>query len=407
MGYAAGFDDEAVEIAVDHLRRRSGELVGELTVECGLVERYGGHLHRANFNLSSTTARNTLAKTLDERARPHQIDWRGLLESFCMAVLGKEREGAPIQTVGHLPARAAQAYRIGPLLPEGKTTIIYAAGGTGKSFLATGMAVAVASGHGFIGYPVHPGGVLYLDWETDAYEIDDRVKKVAAGMAVATPQIHYRACAGSFDDMTEEVSRFVDEQGIGLVIIDSVGMATAASRDGGDANESAIRLFTALRHLSTTVLALDHITGDDVKAEKAVAKPYGSIYKVNLARSVFELRRSTSEDEQIHLALFHRKVNNGKPLKPIGIRMDHTDTAVTFRKEEVEEIDLVAATSNATRIGRALHIGPLTVEQIAEATGVTTGSVRTTLNRGRGSLFVKMPDGRWANAFMEEVSGAA
>jgi hypothetical protein len=405
LGYLAGWDDVLAEITVDHLRRRSGELHGEIMASSGLVSR--GHLHRANFNLSSTTARDRLAKFLAAKSTPHTIDWGAMLEDFCTRILEAERKGAPIQQVGRMPLRVAQAYTVHPLVPSGKTTIIYGAGGTGKSYVATAIGVCVATGRVFLGLPVQAGPVLYLDWETDAYEVDERVKRVSRGLGVPAPEIHYRACAGPFEDIAEHVAGFVAEFGIGLVIVDSVGMASAVSHEGGDANEGAIRLFTGLRYLNTTILAIDHITGADVGSDKSAAKPYGSIYKVNLARSVFELRRSREDGDGAHLGLYHRKVNSGRLEKPIGIRVDHIDDVVRFSKEDIVEADLVMAEGNSARILRALRTGPKTVEQIAEDTGLSQGVVRTTLNRGKPNQFSKeQSTGLWAPTYQSPVSAA-
>ena len=396
MGYVGAWDEGGIEVSVDHLRRRSGELHGEVVVASAASR---GHLHRASFNLSSSTSRDRLAKLLLERTsvnvRGHAYPWGTMLEDFCTAVLEAERRGSPIVKVGQLPAGPAEAYLIDPLLPASKATIVYGAGGTGKSYIACLAAVCVATGHPFLGWPVNRGPVLYLDWETDQYEIDKRIKRVAGGMGFAPPEIDYRSCSASLEDMAEQMARLVSERQISLVVVDSIGMASGTAREGGDANESAIRLFTAIRYLGTTVLAIDHITGEDVKSDKAVAKPYGSIYKVNLARSVWELRRG---QEDGHLGLFHRKVNSGALRSPVGIYVDHDENLVSFRREDITDDALTVALGNSTRISRALSRGPLSVTELADQTGITEGVIRTTLNRGRGRLFERLDTGSWGLA---------
>lgn len=397
MGYVGLWDAGGCEVTVDHLRRRSGELHGELRVASAVVARGRGHLHRASFNLSSTTARDRLIKMLAERSKPQDIPWGDYLEEFCTAVLEAERAGSPIIRVGKLEARPAESYLVDPFLPADKTTIVYGAGGTGKSYLADLLAVAVATGHDILGWRTRPGTVLYLDWETDSYEIDERVRRVAAGLGVPTPEILYRSCVAPLEDMAEDLSRTVADEGVALVIVDSVGMASGGGRDSGDANESALRLFSALRHLSTTVLAIDHITGEDVKSEKAVAKPYGSIYKVNLARSVWELRRAGEvvADGPTHLGLFHRKVNKGRLLAPLGIRVDHGEHSVSFRREELVEPSLTAAMTTSARILRALSSGPKTAGELADELDKSADNIRASLSRMTQQV-TKLDDGSWA-----------
>jgi DNA replication protein DnaC len=400
MGYTAIDDQSGVELRVDHLSRSRGEVHGELSVTCALVKR--GHVHRARFNLSSSSARTQLGKLLTTRTEPHRIPWTEILEDFCTNVLDAHRNFRDVQRVGNLPLRAiSNAYRVSPLLPIGKTTILFGAGGTGKSYLATAVAVATATGRSLLGWHVERANVLYLDWETDAYEIDERIKRVAAGMGVRSPDILYRNCAGSFEDMAEDVARFVDENEVGLVVIDSIGMASSSSGDGGDANESTIRLFTALRYIGTTILAIDHVTGADLGVERAVHKPYGSVYKVNLARSVYELRRAieATDDAAAHLALYHRKVNSGPLQKVVGIRAEHTDTTVSFGIEEVVANELEAGLTISARLQRLLRTGPMLDTELAEETGDSLTSIRSklsTYSRGLHPMFVKLPDKRWA-----------
>lgn len=412
MGYVGVDDQQGVEMRVDHLSRSRGEVHGELSVACALVKR--GHVHRARFNLSSSTARTSLGKVLAARTEPHRIPWPDLLEDFCTHLLDAHRTFRDVERIGNLAARPiSNAYRLSPILPLAKTTIVFGAGGTGKSYLATALAVSTATGRRLLGWQPEAANVLYLDWETDAYELDERIKRVSVGMGVAAPDILYRNCAGSFEDMAEDVARFVDEQQVGLVVIDSIGMASSTSGDGGDANESTIRLFTALRFLGTTVLAIDHVTGADLGAERAIHKPYGSVYKVNLARSVYELRRAEEgADGDAHLALYHRKVNSGPLQKPVGIVARHSDNAVTFGIEEVVATELQAGLTISARIERALRTGPKLDTDISEETGDALDSVRSKLSyfaKNAHPMFVKLPDKRWAlradNAVITVING--
>lgn len=392
MGYVGLWDRGAVEMTIDHLRRRAGELHGEMMVSSAVVARGRGHIHRASFNLSSTTARDRLAKMLADRSRPEDLPWADMLEEFCAGVLAAERSGEPVVRVGHLAPQPDESYLVSPILPAGKATIIFGAGGTGKSYLADLLSVAVAAGHDVLGWHVRRCPVLYLDWETDAYEIDERVKRVAAGLGIAAPEIMYRACAAPLEDMAEDIAKRVADERVGLVVVDSVGMASGSAREGGDANESALRLFSAFRYIGATILALDHITGEDVKSDRAVAKPYGSIYKVNLARSVWELRGNGGTEGDAHLGLFHRKVNRGRLCKEFGIRVRHLDYSVEFANESIQ---VTEGLGQSARVRLVLLGGPLSVKDAAAESGIDEDKVRVVLNRGRGTMFVKLDDARW------------
>ena len=401
MGYIGAWDRYGgVQMSLDHIRRRSGELHGEIVVGASTIGQGRGKLHRAAFNVSSTTSRERLSKTLEVRGpTTGQIPWKHLLEEFCTAVLEAERTGAPIVQVGSLPPEQDAGFLVDPFLPRNKTTIVFAQGGTGKSYLAVLLAVAVASGSDVLGWKVSQGKVLYLDWETDAYEVDRRVKRVAWGMGMASvPDVAYRACAGPLDDMAESLSGYIADNGVRLAIVDSAGMAAGGGRDNGPAEESAIRMFGALRHLGCTVLLIDHVTGDNVNTQKAVDKPYGSIYKVNLARSVWELKGTPVEGQDAHMALFHRKVNVGAIQQPIGIKVVHHDEGVVFSREQITDSGLSTGLSHGTRISKMLSDGSASVAEIAEELDISEGIVRVTLNRGKDKVYIKRPDGSWGLA---------
>lgn len=395
MGYAGVFDRGGVEITIDHIRRSRGELSGELVVNAAVVPVSRGRIHRASFNVSSSVTRERLAKTLKDRSRV-DLPWADLLEEFCAAVLESEREGAPVVTIGALGPAPMAGYLIDPFLPEGKPTIIYAAGGTGKSYLAILCAVAVQSGTRVLNWAVRQGNVLYLDWETDPWDIDERVRRVSAGLGLNdVPPIRYRQSVGPLDESVEQIANFVSDERIQLVIVDSIGMASNHPGDRGPAEESAVRLFTAFRHLKSTVLAIDHVSGDAIGSDDPVLKAYGSIYKMNLARSAWEMKGSIGHAGSGHIALYHRKHNNTAALEPIGIRVTHDPGMVKFDAEEITEPGLVKGLSHTARITRELTNGAMTVNDLADALEMTADKVRTYLNRGRNGLFVKLPDGRW------------
>jgi hypothetical protein len=175
-------------------------------------------------------------------------------------------------------------------------------------------------------------------------------------------------------------------------------MAAGGGRENGPAEESALRMFSALRHLGCTILLIDHVTGENVNTQKAVDKPYGSIYKVNLARSVWELKGTPVEGQDAHMALFHRKVNVGAIQQPIGIKVQHHDEGVVFSREQIQDAGLVTGLSHGSRIVKLLSDGALNVGEIAEELDIAEAIVRVTLNRGKEKTYVKLSDGRWGLA---------
>jgi KaiC/GvpD/RAD55 family RecA-like ATPase len=403
LGYAMHVPELAIELAVDRLARTRGGLEGDLSISMGApgTRSSDGYLHGARVNLSSGPARGALARVLAKRAgTDDSLDWEDLLEDFCRRVLGAERQGSPVEVVGDMPTRIAPAWRLDPILPSDKPTILYGEGGTGKSTLATAIAVSVETGVAVIeGWIPRRAPVLYLDWETSPDDVDEHVKGVARGANIPGPvTLRYRRCFGPLVDQVDEIARLVAIEKIGLLVVDSIGLAAGSSGDGTDASESAIRLFSAFRAIGTTVLAIDHVSKGDALDPTKPARPYGSIYKTNLARATFELRRATPMGSVARIGVYNTKSNVRQLLPPMGLESEHSDDGVIrFVPFDIAlDVELGRKASVWDRARAALsEAGPMTDEELVEELEVKANVLRSTLSRvARQGLVERLPSSR-------------
>lgn len=402
LGYRAAFA-AGVDLVVDRLRESRGELSAELSVRWSSPALPGqdGHIFRGRFNLSSLTARTSAARFLGERTRGAEVPWAELLERFCVGVLDTHRSIEAFQLVGDHEPRPAPARLLHPILPADAATLLYAKAGTGKSTLAAAIAVSVQCGVEIVpGWRPLSAPVLVLDWEASAVEWNDRIQAISAGKSISPPAIHYRRMEGALADRVEELAAFVMDHGIGLVVVDSVGMASGTSRDGSDANESALRLFSALRAIASTSLLVDHIAGAELENHGAVAKAYGSVYKMNLARAAYELRRENDGSaERTELVLRQAKVNDQGHLKPITLAVTYEPGQIRFDTTEATAPELMPlASSLKDRIAAFLGAGAETAPNIALQLELSQEKVRSVLSRHRGKTFIKLQDGSWGLA---------
>lgn len=333
LGYVWSLTNEGVEIRADRLRESSGELTAELRF--ALAPQ--GHVYRTRLNLLAGQTRSSVAKELTVRA-PGPA-WRELLERFCDGVVELEREGAPFVMIGRAPIRPAPPFLMRPMLFVGKPTILFGEGGVGKSSaVAAAVAVSVASGVAALDAwsVVTSGPVLVLDWEGDGDDWNDAVARVAAGMHIDPPALHYRRMSGALDGQVNEIAAYCDEQGIVLVVIDSVTWA-AKSMDRAPADEPVKRLFDALRMIGRTSLLIDHKSKAGIRDGDDGSNPIGSIVKVNAARAAYELRVAgpASPDGTRHLALIARKLNPTAPQPPLGIAVATATDSTTMWTEPV------------------------------------------------------------------------
>jgi RecA-family ATPase len=280
------------------------------------------------------------------------------------------------------------------MLPKDRATIVFGEGGSGKSYIAALLGLSLASGKQvFPGWePVKPGKVLVLDWEADREEWNERLLLLAAGAGLAVedfaPRMRYRSCITSLVDQVEELAKYVKDEGIDLVIVDSVGMASPGAREGTDANEGALQLFRGLRLLRCTALLVDHVSKQGKESANGAKDPYGSIFKTNLARQTWEVRREDPEGEEqatAELVLVNRKVNNGPRRNPIGCRITYAENEVRFVRSDLEDVaeSLQGSIPAAVQIkGVLLRTPRMTKTELAEGLpSLTKSNLDKTLDR--------------------------
>jgi hypothetical protein len=349
---------------------------------------------------------NRLQKNLDD------LPWTDILTFIAGKTIEIAREGEPLLEVGTKPETMKINYRLWPILQEDEPTTIYCPGGTGKSYLATYIACLVQYNYAGltdchqIWTPIQ-GNVLYLDWEATHRDHLRRTWAAKRGLGIDNEQIfYYLHCDQPLVKILNQIQRIIAEHNIKLLIVDSV---MAAQSYGTDQAQIASQFYNALRSLHCTTLALDHVSKDDMRqsTDNESVGPYGSVVKFNRSRQQFELKKhQVKGKDYIDLALIHRKFNEGRLLDDKGIRISfiydsngHLDK-VTFTSLDVATHPAFGAMRQLhERIQDALAEGGLmTPKEIHDQhiTDKSEDAIRTTLNRYRDDLFVKV-GGKWGN----------
>ena len=181
------------------------------------------------------------------------------------------------------------------------------------------------------------------------------------------------------------------EENVALIIVDSAGPAC-----GGDPETaaSAISYFTALRSLRKASITIAH------RSKTNSVGPFGSVYWVNYPRMSYELKKSQEEESDVmHVALIHRKVNDGQLQKPMSFKIEwHSNGAVTVNTERLESIpDFITELPLTEQCVAAFtEHGPKTVKELAEITGQAPRSLSVTLSRNKRK-FRRIGNQRWDN----------
>lgn len=386
--YRFTWPESEIVIELDRLRESRDGLRAELTV---MTTRPGvpSHLLDRHINLMSETSHLSLEKRLNNRW--NGINWGDMLEQACVMAKREHRKGEPLSLVGSLPPRERPKHRVYPLLLESEANMIFGPGGSGKSKFACLLSLLVQSGKPYCGLRPIQGNVLYLDYETCREECDETLKMLKAGMGFEEDiNISYRYCSQPLWADVPELLKKVAECEADMLVIDSVGSACGGEPESA---EIVLNYFMALRSLKVTTLSIDHV------AHKGEGRPFGSVYKINNARSVWELKKIQEPGEStLKIDLHHRKINAGKLQKPLGFQFEFSeDEDIIF----VSPFDVAADAETSVhlplgqRILYVLRHGWMPVKDIAEELGEKEDRVRTRLHELKGKRQVTQEGSNW------------
>jgi hypothetical protein len=373
--------DERVEI---HLTgaRESGEGVH---AECR-VTRADSLVHWGRLNLSSTSMREGLVKKLSVVAA--EVLWREHLELACYRMAEHVRTGTPLVELCPAPRPVGQRDLIERVMPQDETSLIYADGDSGKGMLALTIALAVMTGQKFPHLiPTRKDvRVAYLDWETTEAEIAARVDGLCRGLGITLPPglLLYRAMSRALADEASRLRADLARRHVGLVIVDSMVPACGADPEGADAT---MRTLNALRSFTgTTRLVIAHVNRVDADKTRGTTRPWGSVFVRNLVRAAWEVKRGELDGDDLVLAAYLNKRNDGKRgVPPWGLRFSFAgDGAVTVKDAALAHSpELLAKATIWQQIRAALSNGAKTAEAIACELHLGEPSVRKTLERHR------------------------
>jgi hypothetical protein len=350
-----------------------------------------GILTQQSINLLAGRSRAQLAKELHGKHPITTPSWETMLETVCVKGLRELRRGDPVILL-QPHDQPNVPFLINPLVYQKHQTLIYAPGGSCKSYLALYLALLACHGASQNDLRALPCPTLYLDYELDAETIGTRLTRLHRGHPeLATYAPYYRACHHPLHEEIDTLSQEIADKGIQLVIIDSAIMAC-----GDDLNSTAAprSLQRALRQLGCASIVLSHC------AKNSEAKTaYGNVFFQNLCRNQYEVELVDEGEHEKRITLTHRKINFGSFQQPRGLAFNFSHEACVVRsfdpsQEQDEPQDSLPLPS---RIRNLLEDGlPRLSSEIASALHEKNDHIRVTLNRLDRRKWSKQPDGKWS-----------
>lgn len=362
-----------IRFRFDSLEHRRNGIDCELTVGRE-ISNLSRQPFSARINLLSLSNRDAYRRSL-EATFGKDFDWAGLLGQAIQLARQAYGERDPSIRLLDAPEEAARPSLLAPWVIGGPS-IVFGKGGSAKTFLALGMALAVATGTEFLGQQATQANVLYIDYEADAATLKGRLRRLMAGSETATddvPVFYWPARGVPLVEMVPALRKKIAKDSIGLVIVDSAALAAGAEPERA---ETAIHYFNALSSLDVPSLILAHETkaGED-------QWPFGSIFYHNSARATFNVKLLQEQEQNVtHIGLFNRKANNSRLEAPVGAVIAFSDTSVRITREQLDA-EWEGEISVRKRLHLALRYGELSRKQLAEEIGAKGDTIRKALTR--------------------------
>ncbi|TKB72533.1 MAG: DUF3854 domain-containing protein [Nitrospira sp.] len=372
--YTVRSPKHSVSITFERLTDARDSVYAEVAIVIGATEILSG----CKLGLQSDSGQGKLAGSL--KAVAVSVPWKILLQRACSLVLKHHRQGEPIITL--IPSASATVpFLLNPIIYQGHQTLIYAPGGSCKSYLALFFALVACHGGCHAGVAGLKVSVLYLDWELNAETLGGRLKALQAGhpeFSRHTP--FYRRCELPLHQEAHTIAAFVAEHHVKLVIVDSAAMACGAELSSP---EAAITLQRALRKINCASLVLAHTSKSVVEGQERTA--FGTVFFRELARNVWELSKA-DEEHPVTLALSHTKHNFSSKHPPLGFRLTFSPEQVRVDAEDLANVPaLQKKLATPSRIRNLLEDGRLrTAKGISDDLDIPLSTVKSALSRGKG-----------------------
>ncbi len=355
----------------------------ELSVQMSIWQEIIGEPRTAfatRLNILSPSTKESVRRQVDEMFNRPKGFWTKTLNEAYAVMQKAHADFDPSVVLAEAPDELASGYILRPWVTSDGPAFLFGMGDAGKTFLALIICLVVASGSEFMGEQAVTTKVLYIDYEATAHRLRRRLEALAKGMGIPVPSgIYYWPGRGiPLPEQVASLRKKIVREGIGLVVVDSVAMASGGR---AEASEIAVAYMNSLGKLKVPSLSIAHVT-----KEEGDKWPFGSVVYHNSARLTWNAKRVQEEEENvIHCGLFNRKSNDDKKTAPMALQLLFTvddqrqPEIITVDREDVTE-QFSGDVSLPQRIRAALRPGGRSVKELAEECGAQENQIRARLN---------------------------
>ncbi len=341
------------------------------------VEVYSGpHLLGYDvFNVERHADRVRLANACETKAFPKDI-MRSFLDDFCALIWPTwVTQYAPKKLIPNPTNMKETQYALDPYVVEDGGTIIFAPGGSGKSYMALLMAQSMNTGNSGI-WRCRKLNVLYLNLERSAKSLERRLMLVneALGLPIETPMLMSNARGKTLAHVAESM----DTDAFDVVVVDSLSRSGAGSLVDDEAANSVMDTVNAL---ASTWIILAHTPRSDSEHE------FGSVMFGNAADLTIMLKSVKNEAGVLGVQLKGMKSNDVPTPSPKVYAMSWDKYGLSgFRTAAASEFPGLADGEDLDRgqIIREylLDVGEASIADICAQTGLSRSTAQRELESG-------------------------
>ncbi len=336
------------------------------------------------FNIGRMPERKRLAADCGFQAFPKEI-LRPYIDNFCALVWPAwVKQFAPQEMEPNPDNMKETQYLLAPYVVEDGGTIIFAPGGSGKSYMALLMAQSINQGCSSM-WRSQKRKVLFLNLERSAKSLERRLMLVneALGLPIETPLLMSNARGKTLSHVAESMT-----SGFDMLVVDSLSRSGAGSLVD---DEAANMVMDTVNALASTWIVLAHTPRSDAGHE------FGSVMFGNAADLTVELKSVKNQDDVLGVQLKGAKANDVPSPKAKVYAMSFDKYGLSgFRSALASEFPGLAEGTDMDR-GQILReylldVGEASVSEIT----AHTGWARTTAQRelDSGHLVGRRKDGK-------------
>lgn len=261
---------------------------------------------------------------------------------------------------------------LSPWLPTQGLCLLYGARGIGKTYVAAGIAVAVACGDKFLRWEAKkPSGVLYLDGEMPAVVLQERFSRILCSMdneltaplGIITPDLQPSGMPNLATAKGQaEIEPYLKD--ISLVIVDNISTLCRGGRENESESWLPIQEWALrLRSRGISVLFVHH-------AGKG-GQQRGTSRREDVLDTIICLKHAGdyTPDQGAHFEVHFEKARGllGEEVKPFNAKLTTSNNQQEWEMKGVEE-------SLTQKVAELISDG-IPQKEIADLLGITKGTV--------------------------------